>query len=643
MCGILGVYYSDNRQVNRALLSRMNATMTHRGPDGDGFYFEPGIGLAHRRLSIIDLAGGKQPLCNEDGRVWITFNGEIYNFQELRKELETSGHRFSTDSDTEVIVHAYEEFGDSCVEHLRGMFAFAIWDGRRQRLFLARDRVGIKPLYYYSDEGQLIFASELKAICANSTVAQEIDLAALREYLLYGYIPCDKVIFQRAQKLLPGHFLVVERNPQSGKLSQKVEQYWDLQFCPEHSLSEQDWIEGFRQLLYETVKLHLVSDVPLGAFLSGGLDSSCVVAVMSSLMNAPVKTFSVGFAEEDFSELPYARLVANLYETEHHELLVRPDAIELLPTLARQFDEPFGDSSAIPTYLVSKLARKHVTVSLSGDGGDELFGGYRRYAHTMATLGLQNKLRFLPASLRMTMFSTLTNRLPSHIRGAGLLRRMGMSTFDTYMDIAYCQSQTWLSALLHADINAVLNSNGQSDLFRTFFRGVKTNDDLTRMQYLDTKTYLPEDILTKVDRTSMLTSLEARVPLLDHKILEFVARIPANLKFRQGQGKYIFKRFLQGLLPPELLTRHKMGFGVPLVHWFKSDLEGYARDILLSQRSKERGYFNPSFIEGMLVEHKKGQLDRSQDIWRLLVFEHWCRNYLDSAVYSVFSQQPLHV
>ena len=523
------------------------------------------------------------------------------------------------------------------------MFAFAIWDGPRQRLFLARDRVGIKPLYYYSDQRQLIFASELKAICADSAVPQKMNLTALQEYLLYGYIAYDKTIFQRVQKLLPGHFLVAERDTGTGKFSQRVQQYWDLQFCSEPSLSEHDWLEGFRQLLYETIKMHLVSDVPLGAFLSGGLDSSCVVAVMAKLTNSPVKTFSIGFAEEDFSELPYARQVASRYQTEHHELIVRPDAIELLPKLARQFDEPFGDSSAIPTYLVSKLAREHVTVSLSGDGGDELFAGYKRYAHTLSTLGLQSKLGFLPAKLRIGLFKSLADRLPAHMRGVGLLRRLGMSTFETYMDVAYCQSRAWVWALLHADVKTRLNSNGQDDPFRAFFSTVEAGDDLTRMQYLDTKTYLPEDILTKVDRASMLTSLEARVPLLDHKILEFVARIPASLKFRQGEGKYIFRRFLQGLLPSELLTRRKMGFGVPLVHWFRSDLAGYAREILFSQRSKERGFFNPSFIEGILVEHKKGQLDHSQDIWRLLAFEHWCRNYLDGTVTPVLSAQPLHV
>ncbi len=629
MCGIAGILHSDDQPLDRMLLDRMNATLWHRGPDGDGFHVEPGLGLAHCRLSIIDLSGGGQPLSNETGEIWITFNGEIYNYQELRDLLMARGHRMATASDTEVIVHAYEEFGESCVAHLHGMFAFAIWDAPRKQLFVARDRVGIKPLYYSLDERQYLFASELKAIYANRGTGA-LDPLALQDYFLYGYIPHTRTIFNGFHKLLPGHSMMVRRNSLTGKLTATISQYWDLHFEPAADVSEEDWLAEFRHVLSETVKLHLISDVPLGAFLSGGLDSSCVVAVMSRLNDVPVKTFSIGFQEEDFSELIYARQMADRYHTEHHELIVRPDAIDLLPVLARQFDEPFGDSSAIPTLLVSKLARQHVTVSLSGDGGDELFGGYRRYADTLAVRERQRRLEFLPQGLRKALFGSLASALPDGTRGSGSLRRLGMSPFETYMNVAYWHAPSFVADLFDPDFAALI-PNGQGDVFQNYFASTAGHDELTRMQYLDTKTYLPEDILAKVDRTSMLQSLEARVPLLDHKLMEFVARIPARLKFRNGQGKYLFKRFLKDLLPPALLNRPKMGFGVPLVHWFKSDLEGYARDILFSKRSRERGYFNQAFVDRLLVEHSRGRSDHSQDIWRLLVFEHWCQSYLDTS------------
>jgi len=629
MCGIVGAYYAGRRSADPDLIRRMNATLVHRGPDGDGFYFEPGIGFGHRRLSIIDLSGGRQPMSNEDKTVWITFNGEIYNFKEIARHLKSAGHRFETVSDTEAIIHAYEEYGERCLDHLRGMFAFAIWDSPRQRLFLARDRVGIKPLYYYHDQSRFIFASELKAILADPTISREIDLTALRDYLIYGYIPFEKTIFKRVRKLLPGHYARIDASPAGDSLRLDLQQYWDLKFRPDPSLSANEWIEEWRRLLRETVELHLMSDVPLGAFLSGGLDSSCVVAMTAQLSNSPVKTFCIGFDEEDFSELPYARQVAERYGTEHHELLIRPDAIDLLPVLAKEFDEPFGDSSAIPTYFVSKLARSHVTVSLSGDGGDELFAGYKRYADTMAALQLQRKITYIPAALRRFLSGSLATNMPPYMRGQGTLRRLSMSAYETYMDVAYCHPPDFITSFLHPDIVSSL-SNGSRNPFETLFGGVDASDDLTRMQYLDTKSYLPEDILTKVDRASMLNSLEARVPLLDHKVLEFVAKMPSILKFRNGQGKHIFRQFLGEMLPANLLARPKMGFGIPLIHWFRGRLESYTREVLLSPTSLQRNFFNSGSLEKVLAEHRSGIVDRSHTIWQLLVFEHWCRQYLDS-------------
>jgi asparagine synthase (glutamine-hydrolysing) len=626
------MFQAGSQPVNQELLQRMNETLVHRGPDGGGFHYEPGVGLGHRRLSIIDVSGGQQPMSNEDRSVWVVFNGEIYNYQELRQTLEGCGHRFSTGSDTETIVHGYEEYGDSCVGHLRGMFAFALWDARQNRLFIARDRVGIKPLYYYHDDHRLVFASEMKALLACPFVPQLLDVTALQDYLMYGYIPLNKTILQRVHKLLPGHYAVADRASNTGKIRLHTQQYWQLRFCPDPKLSERDWVSELRLLLRKTIKDHMISDVPLGAFLSGGLDSSCVVALMSEISSSPVKTFSIGFEEEEFNELPFARQAAQHFGTEHHELKVRPDAIELLPLLARQFDEPFGDSSAIPTYYVSKLARSQVTVALSGDGGDEAFAGYRRYAHAVAALQMQQKVAFLPRALRQKAFGALAGSLPQCLRGRGTLRRLGMSASQVYLDVAYYHDSSFLTDLLHADARAALPQNGDNDPFTRYFEAAPADNDLSRMQYLDSKTYLPEDILAKVDRASMLCSLETRVPLLDHKVLEFAARIPAQLKFRNGEGKYIFRKLLQNLLPRSLLTRPKMGFGVPLVHWFRSDLVDYTRQILLSRQSRERGFFNQQSIEGMLAEHRQGRADRSQDIWRLLFFEHWCQHYLDRRV-----------
>jgi asparagine synthase (glutamine-hydrolysing) len=642
MCGIAGIIDVNNR-VDRDILLRMTNIMQHRGPDGEGFYIDTLVGLGHRRLSIIDLEGGSQPMSNEDGSVWITYNGEIYNFPILQKGLSQRGHRFRTRSDTEVIIHAYEEYGTDCLRHLRGMFAFAIWDAKKSQLFLARDRLGKKPLYYYFNNERFVFTSEIKAILQDQGIPRAIDLTALKDYFTYGYIPFPKTIFKDIYKLPPAHFMVVSlldarvttvKPIKQAKLTIKIDQYWDIKYEPDYSLSERQWIEALLEKLKEAVKIRLISDVPLGVFLSGGLDSSTVVALMSMVQDMPVKTFSIGFKEEDFSELRYARTVAERFGTKHHEMIVEPDAIEILPRLAWQFDEPFADSSAIPTYYVSKIARENVTVILSGDGGDETFAGYNRYA---SAFWFYNYARFIPRSFRRLIFGGISSLMPCGMRGKGFLRHLALNPFEYYKGMISQDDMQYLDKLFSGDIkkeiiklnqsNEFLYDNG--DFLNQFFNRYQDADFLTRIQYLETKTYLPEDILTKVDRASMLCSLETRAPLLDHELLEFVARIPSTYKIRGGEKKYILKKAMSTLLPEEILRRDKMGFCTPLRHWFKKDLTGYAREILLDRRFKERGFFNIKHIESLINNHRLRHRDLSQHIWQLLFFEHWCRNWLD--------------
>lgn len=627
MCGILGILNANGEPVDRGNILSMAAVMSHRGPDGEGAYCDGPVGLAHRRLSIIDLSGGTQPMSNEDGSVWITFNGEIYNFPDLKRDLEAKGHRFRTRSDTEAIVHAYEEYGTDCVKRLRGMFAFGIWDARKRRLFLARDRMGKKPLHYFSHGKRFIFASEIKAIVQDRQVSREIDPEALVDYFTYMYIPFPRTIFRSVRKIPPGHWMTVSFETAAGRSSLGIEQrpYWDLRYSPDASLSEQDWVEGLREKINEAVRVRLMSDVPLGAFLSGGVDSSAVVAAMAAAQAGPVKTFSVGFEEEDFSEIEYARAVARRFGTDHHEEIVRPDAVELLPKLAWEFDEPFADSSAIPTYHVSRMARQHVTVALSGDGGDETFAGYKRYAWAD---GL-SRWDFLPSFVRRAAFGWPSALMPQGMRGKGALRNMSMGPYERYRSLITHDEPGYLDRLLTADVKVQMRADGD-DLFKQFYGRFPDADYLTRLQYLDTKTYLAEDILTKVDRTSMLCSLETRAPLLDHELQEYVARMPASLKLFAGEKKYIFRRAMRGVLPDEILDRPKMGFAVPLGKWFKKDLDSFARETLLGPTARERGIFDPRFVEKVLDDHQKKTRDLSARIWSLLFFEQWCRNWIDA-------------
>lgn len=651
MCGIAGIM-DMAESPGRSLLEKMCGIMTHRGPDGEGYYFKGPVALGHRRLSIIDIKGGNQPMSNEDGTVWITYNGEIYNFTELRKELIDRGHRFKTRSDTETIIHAYEEYGFKCLDKLRGMFAFGIWDEKKEMLFLARDRLGKKPLYYYNDNKRFIFASELKAIYQDQRVQRVIDPAVLVDYLTYNYIPFPKTIFKNMHKLAPGHFMSIQsaksvpcKGDVTGKRSNEItdekvlcesegikvsiEDYWDIRYDPDYSLSERDWSDALREKIKEAVKIRLISDVPLGAFLSGGIDSSTIVAMMSMVQESPVKTFSVGFQEEDFSEVHYARQIAEKFGSDHHEMIVEPDALEILPELAWEFDEPFADSSAIPTYYVSKIARENVTVILSGDGGDETFAGYRRYAWA------QDMQRYdrIPAWLKKIVFGVPANLLPDGIKGKGMLRHLSRDPFERYAGLNTFSDQIYLNNILSLDVLAELGRNRNGNMpdyshFRKYYESCNSDDYLTRIQYLDTKVYLAEDILTKVDRASMLCSLETRAPLLDHEVVELAARIPSSMKIHKSQMKYILKKAMQDILPDCILHRKKMGFGVPLIHWFKGDISDYSRDVLLSCDTKTRGLFNGKYIEAMIHIHKQKSRDLSARIWALLFFEHWSRNWM---------------
>jgi asparagine synthase (glutamine-hydrolysing) len=630
MCGICGIYDSEKGRGASELMRRMAATLAHRGPDNDGFYDSPNCVLGHRRLRIIDLSPlGHQPMSNEDGSLWISFNGEIYNYLELRPGLVSRGHQFRSQTDTEVILHLYEEMGDEILPQLNGMFALALWDARRERLLLARDRFGKKPLYYFFDGKRILFASELKALLADPAVPREIDCDALSAYLSLGYIPCPRTIFRNVWKLPPASQLVAERDPSGAGLRLRgPERYWTLRYAPDPSLHEADCLARIREIVRDAVRIRMYSDVPLGAFLSGGVDSSCVVANMAGVSERPVETFSIGFDVESFDELPYAEMVAKKFRTNHHVFRCQPDALEVLPILVHHYDEPFADSSAIPTYYVSKIARQLVTVALSGDGGDEIFAGYTRYDNGMQRWQLA---RLLPESLIRGVFRFLTDVYPLGSRGWGILHRNSLAPLDSYMaDVSQFQPRE----------KRPLMANGASptvygDVFalaRRLAAESGSADFLSQMQYVDQMLYLPDDILVKVDRASMAVSLEARAPLLDYRLAEFMATVPAALRYRGREKKYLLKKAMEGILPREILYRSKMGFGVPLKHWFRKDAAEFTRDVLLSSKARNRGFFSPRQIEWILDRHAEGRRDFSGKIWTLLFFELWCRHWLDAPI-----------
>jgi asparagine synthase (glutamine-hydrolysing) len=634
MCGIAGIVNTAaGQRIEAATIHRMCQAIVHRGPDDEGIFVKDGTGFGMRRLSIIDLAGGHQPVFNEDRSVWVVFNGEIYNFPQLRSELLTRGHHLSTHTDTEVIVHLYEEMGRDCVQQLRGMFAFALYDVRRRKVLIARDRLGEKPLHYAFDGRRLLFGSEIKSILAVAPELVRVDRQALRQYVQFGYIPDPKTAFLDIKKLPPGHLLELE----DGKLS--VSQYWDLPAYGTHSpASEEECLEELEQRLGEAVKMRLIADVPLGAFLSGGADSSTIVALMSRFSSGPVKTFSIGFRQKDFDETPYARLVAQKFETEHHELILEPDVVNSVETLTHSLEEPFGDASALPTYYVSCLARQHVTVALSGDAGDEIFAGYDRYR-----VCLQDRaFPWISEGVRQLYRDHIHPLVPRRMPGRSLSYSIALPWQERYLeDISFQPVQRQLAIFSHDFMAPVRGEGDPFDVFREYLERAPAQDPLSRLLYLDSKTYLPADILTKVDRMSMLTSLEARAPMVDHVFMEWATGLTAQWKMRGDEQKYIFRKLAERLgVPRGALYRTKQGFALPLVHWTRHELKDLILTVLLEPRSLQRGYVNACAVRQLLDEHFRGRRNHTGRIWRLLMFELWHRNYLEKVHETDLASPP---
>jgi asparagine synthase (glutamine-hydrolysing) len=628
MCGICGIVYSDREQpVEREVLKKMCDVMTHRGPDDEGIYIDQYVGLGMRRLSIIDLSTGKQPIPNEDGTIWVVFNGEIYNHQELRRDLEKLGHKFKTQTDTEAIVHAYEEYGESCVQKFNGMFAFAIWDNRNHTLFLARDRIGIKPLYYLFDKNRLIFGSEIKSILQVGDIPKRIDLQSLDHFLTFEFIPAPLSIFQDIKKLPPGHTLKLKNN------EIWVRSYWDVELKPNGK--EQSQIKkNLRELLQDAVKIRLMSDVPLGAFLSGGVDSSIIVSLMAQVMDEPVKTFSIGFEDSTYNELKYARLIAEKFKTEHHEFIIKPDAVELADNLLKFLDEPFGDFSIFPTYLVSKMAREYVTVVLSGDGGDELFAGYDSYIADKIAKKYYSRL---PEQFRNRVLTKFFDLLPPSSKKKGLINKAkrfveGMKLPE---DLHHTRWMIFLQQqekklLYDKDVKSGMREFDPFKFTRSYFANVSYNnsDAINQQMYVDLKMYLVDNILVKVDRMSMATSLEARVPFLDHRFVEFAATVPGDYKMQGLKTKVILKQAMEELLPDEILYRGKEGFSIPIKNWLKKELKPLMMDTLAPEKLKREGFFNPVYVQKLIKQHLSGLQNHSHRLWALIIFGRWYDLYM---------------
>lgn len=623
MCGIVGMMdLTGQREFARGLIETMNERQHHRGPDESGIHCEPGLAFGHRRLSIIDISSGQQPLFSEDGNVVVTYNGEIYNFAELAEELKGYGYRFRTHSDTEVIVYAWQQWGEACVDHFRGMFAFAIWDRRQRCLFMARDRLGIKPLFYaLLPDDTLAFSSELKALKTLAQLPRSIDPTAIEDYFTFGYIPEPKTIYQQVFKLQPGHTLCLRQ----GEVVPEQRCYWDVpaqQTRPagvDHHQYQQQLLDKLR----EAVAIRQVAEVPLGAFLSGGVDSSAVVAMMAGLHPEPIQTCSIGFDVKAFNETDFARKVAKQYATDHYEEVVGSDDFALLDKLVDLYDEPYADSSAIPTYRVCELARKRVVVALSGDGGDECFAGYRRYRWHMN----EEKLRaLLPLSLRKPLFGTLGKYYPKAdwaprvVRAKTTFQALARSSVEAYLETVSLLSSEQRDRLFSDRLKAQLQGYRSISVFERHAAKAPSQDPLALIQYLDIKTYLPGDILTKVDRASMAHSLEVRVPLLDHPLVEWVSGLPSDLKLHGQEGKYLLKKTLEPYLPDEVLYRPKMGFAVPLAQWFRGPLKARVAACLQGELIRHSGLFNMDYIDEVIRHHQSGLRDYSVIIWTLLMF-----------------------
>jgi asparagine synthase (glutamine-hydrolysing) len=606
----------------------MCRVIAHRGPDDQGMFIDERAAIGMRRLSIIDVSGGHQPMsgCHDDDAT-IVFNGEIYNHCDLQRELESRGHRFKTNSDTETIVHLYEEFGPRCVDQLRGMFAFAIWDARARQLFIARDRAGEKPLYYtITPDGNLIFGSELKSLREHPQFRAEISFEALDAYLSFGYVPDPLTIFRDVHKLPPGHHLTFKGG------EAQVEPYWDFPYQESQAnpfKNEAECLEELRALLDEAVRVRLESEVPLGAFLSGGVDSSTVVGLMTRHATQPVRTFSIGFHEDSYNELKYARVAAQNFGTDHHEFIVTPDICAIVDDLVWHFDEPFADSSAIPTYMVSKLAREYVTVALSGDGGDEVFAGYTRYALDRKRSGFGN----LPRVVRKGLMQPLGRNLPHGAWGKNFVHNLAFDPIDRYIEDVSAFTRLNKRSLYTADFRAQLHGSEAAAHFREIATRSRQADSLDPLLYLDSKTYLPGDILTKVDRMTMAVSLESRAPLLDHKLIEFVCtRIPASMKMKGLETKHVFKRAVRDLAPAEILDRPKQGFGIPIGQWINRQLRERLRGTLTEPRTMQRGYVEPQYVKLLLDEHERGRRDHATSLWTLFMLELWHRKFVDQVV-----------
>ena len=631
MCGICGVFHYGEGSADPALVERQQRMLAHRGPDDWDVWGEGAVALGHRRLSIVDLsAGGHQPMPNEDGSLRVTYNGELYGWPELKAVLAARGHTFRGSSDTEALLHLYEEHGDGLLPHLRGMFAFALYDRRRRRLLAARDRLGIKPLYYHDDGRRLAFASELKALMLDPGIPRDVDEHAVADFLTFQYVPSPATIWKGVRKLPPGHLLTCDAS------GVKVERYWTLPVEPEQGHSGEYYRERLRALLAEAVRLRLVADVPLGAFLSGGVDSSVVVALMAQAVPEPIKTFSIGFDEREFSELEDARRVAAHLKTDHRELIVRPRALEILPRLVWQMDEPFADASMIPMHYLAEMARREVTVALSGDGGDESFAGYATYDWAQRYASLDR----IPRVLRRMA------GLPSRLFGPDTtlgrrLRRFSLDAAERHLDAMSYFSEPELERIAGPALRDALRGHEPyAGPRRHHERAAGPMGAVPALLYLDAMTYMTDDVLTKVDRTSMMHSLEVRVPLLDHKVLEFVSRIPFEYKLRGRVGKWILKESVRDLLPPETLARRKQGFGVPLEHWFNGSFGQVARDVLLDARARERGWTEPAAVERMIGAAPRSADRHARQVFALVCLELWARTYLDRPRESLGASLP---